>query len=45
MGGNREKSNIDIAIFEKLPFLRGYQKLFRVLVVAIIFSPTVIAVL
>ena len=37
--GNREKSNITIAILEKLPFLKG--KLFRILVVAIIFSPTV----
>ena len=39
MGGKREKSNIAIAILEKLPFLKG-NKLFRILMVAIIFSPT-----
>jgi hypothetical protein len=41
MGSNREKSNIAIAILEKLPFIKGNKKLFRILMVAIIFSPTV----
>ena len=40
MGSNREKCNIAIAILEALPFLMG-KKLFHILVVAIIFSPTV----
>ena len=41
MGSNREKSNISIAILEKLPFLKGNKKIFRILRAAIIFSPTV----
>ena len=41
MESNREKSNIAIAILEKLSFLKGEQKLFRILMVAIIFSSTV----
>ena len=38
MGSNREKSNIAIAYF----IFKGNQKLFRILMVAIIFSPTVL---
>jgi hypothetical protein len=38
MGSNREKSNIAIAILEKLPFLKGNK---NYLMVAIIFSLTV----
>ena len=37
MGSNREMSNIAIEILEGRPFLKGYQKLFRILMVAIIF--------
>ena len=40
MRGNREMSNIALAILEKLPF-KGYQKLFRILGAPIIFSLTV----
>ena len=40
MGSNREKSNIAIVILEKLQFFKG-NKLFRILMVAIIFSSTV----
>ena len=36
----REKSNIAIVILEKLPFLKGNKKLFRIFKVAIIFSST-----
>ena len=38
---NREKSNIAIAILEKTTIFKGYQNLFRILMVAIIFSSTV----
>ena len=42
MGSNTEKSNFAIAILKKLTFLKGtYQKLFRIFMRAIIFSPTV----
>ena len=42
MGSNREKSNkIAVAVLEKLLFLKGNKNLlFRILMVAIIFSPT-----
>ena len=45
MGSNREKSNIAIAILEKLPFYKGLQKLFRILMVVpgtIIFASTIV---
>ena len=41
MGSKREKSNIAIAILEKIIIFKGKQKLLRILIVAIIFSPTV----
>ena len=40
MGSNREKFNIAIVILENYHFFKGYQKLFRILMVAIIFWPT-----
>ena len=40
MESNREKSNVAIALFEKLPFLKGNKNLFRILMVAKILNKT-----
>ena len=44
MGCHRKKFNIAIAILKKFTFLKGNKKLFRMLMVAIIFSPTVLMI-
>ena len=41
MGSNRENSNIAIVILENLQFSNGNKNYYRILMVAIIFSPTV----
>ena len=41
MESNREKNNIDIAIFEKLPLITRVTNIISHFVVAIIFSSTV----
>ena len=42
MGSNREKSNIAEAILKKITIFKEQQKLFLILMVAIIFSSTVV---